>query len=142
MLEYTISERIADTYYAKFKSALHSDAIIVGAGPSGLICSYFLAKQGYNVTICERKLTPGGGVWGGGMFFNNILVQEAAAHVLEEMQIPLPEPKDGFYTLDAVFLASTLISRAVGAGVKILNMISAEDVVFASDDSIAGVVLN
>ncbi|MCK9170500.1 MAG: sulfide-dependent adenosine diphosphate thiazole synthase [Treponema sp.] len=142
MLEYTISEKIADSYFAKFKSALNSDAIIIGAGPSGLICSYFLARKGYKVTICERKLTPGGGVWGGGMFFNNILVQEEAARILQEMEIPLPAPDKGFYTIDAVFLASTLISRAVGAGVTILNMISAEDVVFAADDSVAGVVLN
>jgi len=33
---------------------------IVGSGPAGLACAYFLAKDGYAVTVFERATTPGG----------------------------------------------------------------------------------
>ncbi len=33
---------------------------IIGAGPSGLSCAYYLALKGYNVTIFERLGEPGG----------------------------------------------------------------------------------
>ena len=33
---------------------------IVGAGPAGLSCAYYLGKQGYKTTIFESHATPGG----------------------------------------------------------------------------------
>ncbi len=39
-------------------------AAIVGAGPSGLSCAYFLAKAGFKVNIFETKPKPGGMVSG------------------------------------------------------------------------------
>ncbi len=33
---------------------------VVGAGPAGLTCAYFLAKMGYRVTVFERDEKPGG----------------------------------------------------------------------------------
>ncbi len=33
---------------------------VVGSGPSGLSCSYFLAKRGYSVDIFDREESPGG----------------------------------------------------------------------------------
>ncbi len=33
---------------------------IIGAGPAGLSCAYYLAKKGYSVTIFERHPQPGG----------------------------------------------------------------------------------
>lgn len=33
---------------------------IIGAGPAGLSCAYYLAKKGYKVTIFERLSEPGG----------------------------------------------------------------------------------
>lgn len=33
---------------------------IIGAGPAGLACSYYLARKGYRVTIFEALETPGG----------------------------------------------------------------------------------
>jgi thiamine thiazole synthase len=142
MLEYNVSKGILDSYHTKLKSALDSDAIIVGSGPSGLVAGYFLAKAGKKVVMFERELAPGGGIWGGGMFFNDVMVQEEAATILSEIGVELPEVKDNFYTIDSVYLASTLISKAVEAGVTLLNMISIEDIIFAKDESIGGVVLN
>ncbi|MFQ6079293.1 MAG: FAD-dependent oxidoreductase, partial [Thermodesulfobacteriota bacterium] len=38
---------------------------IVGAGPAGLSCAYYLAKMGYSVTVLERFGAPGGmAAWG------------------------------------------------------------------------------
>lgn len=39
-------------------------AAIIGAGPSGLSCAYFLAKAGFKVNIFETKPKPGGMVSG------------------------------------------------------------------------------
>ena len=37
----------------------------------------------------ERKLSIGGGMWGGGMMFNEIVIQEAAKPMLDELGIRL-----------------------------------------------------
>ena len=37
---------------------------IIGAGPSGLSCAYFLKKAGFNVSVFEKKSKPGGMVSG------------------------------------------------------------------------------
>jgi putative selenate reductase len=39
-------------------------AAVVGAGPSGLSCAYFLSKAGFTVTLFEAKPKPGGMVAG------------------------------------------------------------------------------
>ena len=33
---------------------------VVGAGPAGLSCAFYLAKEGYQVTVFEREAEPGG----------------------------------------------------------------------------------
>ena len=33
---------------------------IIGAGPAGLSCAYYLAIDGYNITVFEKENTPGG----------------------------------------------------------------------------------
>ncbi len=52
----------------RFNSSYHPDktikAAIIGAGPSGLSCAYFLAKAGFDVEIYESKSKPGGMVSG------------------------------------------------------------------------------
>jgi sulfide-dependent adenosine diphosphate thiazole synthase len=40
------------------------------------VAAYYLAKAGKNVTVFERKLSVGGGMWGGGMMFDRIVVQD------------------------------------------------------------------
>jgi putative selenate reductase len=37
---------------------------VIGAGPAGLSCSYFLKKAGFNITIYEENVSPGGMVSG------------------------------------------------------------------------------
>ncbi len=85
--EIIITKAIIDRYYAKLTDNLENDVAIVGGGPSGLVAGYFLAKAGKKAVLFERKLSLGGGVWGGGMMFNEIVVQDAAKHILEEFGI-------------------------------------------------------
>ena len=61
-----ITSAIANAYHEKFCNAIVSDVLIVGAGPAGLTAAFYLAQQGLKVTIVERKLSTGGGIWGGG----------------------------------------------------------------------------
>ena len=83
--EVTITKAIIDRFYAKLRENLESDVAIVGGGPAGLVAGYYLAKAGRKVLLYERKLSIGGGMWGGGMMFNEIVVQKAALHILENL---------------------------------------------------------
>ena len=70
-----ISRAIIKRYSEKLLDSLESDVIIVGGGPSGLTAAYYLAKEKKKVLVLERKLSVGGGMWGGGIMFNEIVVQ-------------------------------------------------------------------
>ena len=85
--EVVITKAIIDRYYEKLINSLETDVAIVGGGPAGLIAGYFLAKAGKKVVLYERKLSAGGGMWGGGMLFNEIVVQKSAIHLLDEFNI-------------------------------------------------------
>ena len=62
---FVAEEAVKNHYEISEKSAYNSKkAAIVGAGPSGLSCAYFLAKAGFAVTIYEAKPRPGGMVSG------------------------------------------------------------------------------
>jgi thiamine thiazole synthase len=139
--EVVISKAIIDRYYEKLTSNLETDVAIVGGGPSGLVAGYYLANAGKRVALYERKLSMGGGVWGGGMMFNDIVVQEAAVHILKEFGIRFRKYQDNYYTSDAVETAAVLTAKAVQAGVTVFNCVSVEDVMMRSD-KIIGLVLN
>ncbi|MBA7591244.1 Thiamine thiazole synthase [subsurface metagenome] len=81
-MEQIVSAGIIDAYFKKLKESLSVDVAIVGGGPSGLVAAYYLAKMGRNVSLFERKLAPGGGMWGGAMMFNEIIVQQEAIHMI------------------------------------------------------------
>ena len=76
--EIKISKAIIEAYKKKLIDALDIDVAIAGAGPAGMVCAYYLAKAGKKTAIFERKLSVGGGMWGGGIMFNEIVVQDAA----------------------------------------------------------------
>jgi sulfide-dependent adenosine diphosphate thiazole synthase len=98
--EITISKAIIDAYQKKLIEALDVDVAIVGAGPAGMVCGYYLAKAGKKVVLFERKLSVGGGMWGGGIMFNEIVVQEKAKSVLEEFEIRIRRYEKGYYLAD------------------------------------------
>ncbi|MCK4304775.1 MAG: thiazole biosynthesis protein [Candidatus Eisenbacteria sp.] len=139
--ETLITRAIIDRYFEKLKKTIEVDVAVVGAGPAGLVAAYYLAKAGRRVSIFERKLSIGGGIWGGGMLFNEIVVQEDAKHILDEFDLRANPYGEGLYTIDAVETAATLTSRAVKAGASVFNCISVEDVVMRPD-RVVGVVLN
>ncbi len=139
--ETTISKAIIDSYTTKLKEALDLDVAIVGGGPSGLVAGYYLARAGRKVALFEKKLSIGGGVWGGGMMFNEIVVQEEGKAILDEFGLTGIEYEKGYYCLDSIDVTATLIHKVVRAGLKIFNLISMEDVVF-KNGRVSGLVIN
>ncbi len=139
--ETIISQAIIRRYTEDLLSYLETDVSIVGAGPAGLTAAYYLAKAGVKTAIFERRLSAGGGMWGGGMMFNHIVVQEEGKDILGDIGINHRLYQDGYYTADSVEAATTLTSQAVKAGAKIFNLVSVEDVV-VREGRVAGLVLN
>ena len=139
--EVEISKTIINTYSEKLLDCLTSDVVIVGAGPAGLVAACFLAKSGVKVTILEKRLSPGGGIWGGGMGMNIAVVQEEAIPLLNEMDIRTKPAKDGLYAVDAIELAAGLCWNAIQAGAAILNLATVEDLC-VHNGQVTGVVIN
>ncbi len=138
--EVTITKAITDRFTAKFMEYTDVDVAIVGGGPSGLVAAYFLGKAGKKVALFERKLSVGGGMWGGGMLFNEIVVQEEGKSVLDLFGIETYEYEAGYYTADAIECVSTICSHAVKAGAKIFNCMTVEDVIIR-DGRVTGLVI-
>jgi sulfide-dependent adenosine diphosphate thiazole synthase len=139
--EVEISKTIICAYHEKLLDCLASDVAIVGAGPSGLVAAFFLAKTGTKVTILEKRLSPGGGIWGGGMGMNVAVVQEEAVSLLSEMGIRSKRGKDGLYAVDAMELGAGLCWNAVQAGATLLNLATVEDLC-VREERVTGVVIN
>jgi len=139
--ESIITQAIINRYFQKLRENLSVDVAVVGGGPSGLVCSYCLAKIGFKVTLFERKLSIGGGMWGGGMMFNEIVVQEEGRRILDEFGIRSHLYQEGYYTADSVEAISTLCSKTLKSGVTIFNLISAEDLILR-ENRVTGLVLN
>lgn len=137
----TISKAIIEEYMNDLINYLDMDVAIVGGGPSGITAGYYLAKAGFKVALFERKLSIGGGMWGGGMMFNKIVVQEDGKRILDEFEVETKKFQDNYYVADSIESCSTLCSKATKAGLKIFNLISVEDVMIRNDD-ITGLVIN
>ena len=139
--EHIITKAIVETYSKKLIDNLSVDVAVVGGGPAGLVCAYHLAKKGCKVAIFEKKLSIGGGMWGGGMMFNEIVVQKDGKRILDEFDIKTAEFEKGYYTADSIEAVSTICSHATRAGVKIFNLVSVEDVI-VREKKVTGVVIN
>jgi len=137
----TISKAIIETYSKKLMNYLTADVVIVGAGPAGLTAGYYLAKAGVKVSLFERKLSIGGGMWGGGIMFNEIVVQSLGCKILREFGIETKKYKEGYYTADSIQAVSTLCSKATLAGLKIFNLMEVEDLMI-KNDAVRGLVIN
>ncbi len=142
MDEVVISRAIIESYQRDLLEAMEVDVAIVGAGPAGMCAAYYIARENIKVAVFERKLSVGGGIWGGGMMFNKIVVQEEGKEVLDEFGVASAEYQEGYYVASAVEVASTLCSRAIKAGARIFNLVSVEDVVIREGDRVSGLVLN
>ncbi len=141
MDEVLISRAIIESFTKEFIDALTVDVAIAGAGPSGLVCAYYLAKEGIKTIIFEKNLRVGGGMPGGGMMFNRIVIQEAACPIMKDFGVTLKKYQDDLYIADSLETISLFCSGAIKKGAKVFNLISVEDVVIR-EKKITGLVIN
>lgn len=139
--EAVISKAIVNHYHQKLLRSIESDIVIVGAGPAGLTAGLYLAAGGRKITIIEKRLAPGGGVWGGGMGMNEIIVQQEAIPVLDAAGIRSERRYEGLCVIDAAELACALCLQALRAGATLLNLTALEDLC-VHGGKVTGVVVN
>jgi len=137
-----ISRAITNSFVTDFLDAMEVDIAIAGAGPAGMTAAYYAAKEGVKTAVFERGLRVGGGMPGGGMMFNRIVVQDEGKQILDEFGVQTREYEKGFFVADALETISTICSRAIKAGARMFNLISVEDVMIREEDRITGLVLN
>ena len=115
MIETQVSKGIVSTYFDKLQRNLDIDVAIVGGGPSGIVAAYYLAKAGLKVAQFDRKLSPGGGMWGGAMMFNQIVIQEEALDIVRDFGINYTPFEDGLYcySVEDVVFKSNVVSGVV-----------------------------
>ncbi|MEA2054982.1 MAG: sulfide-dependent adenosine diphosphate thiazole synthase [Candidatus Thermoplasmatota archaeon] len=135
-----ITKCIFEEFSRKFIDSISMDVAVVGAGPSGLTAARYLANAGKKVCVFERKLSPGGGMWGGGMSFPVIVVPEGGKEILEEVGVKCKKRGD-YFIADSIEAASKVIAGAIDAGVTIFNSVTVEDVM-AKEGRICGIVVN
>lgn len=138
--EAAISRAILEAYHQKLGSCLSSDVIVVGAGPAGLTAAAWLARNGKRVTVIEKRLAPGGGIWGGGIGMNEVVVQQEALPILEAAGVRHRRHGE-LYAVDAMELACALCLDALRAGAAILNLLTLEDVCLHAG-RVTGAVVN
>ena len=138
MIEIDISRTIIEEYSRRLSEHLENDVVIVGAGPAGLAAAYYLAKTGIKTTVLEKKLSIGGGIWGGAAGYNVIAVEDN--DILDEVGVST-EKKGDLYVADAIEFATALAYKAKRAGAAIFNLTEAEDIILKKD-KVEGVVVN
>ena len=141
-----ISRSIITSYMEKLRASIEVDVARVGAGPANLVAGYYLGQAGLRASVYESKLAPGGGMWGGGMMFNEVVIQKDALPIVEEMGIRYKAAtSEGYYTMDSIEATSTLISQCVRTGTVVFNLIKVTDVLFREENNqprVSGLVIS
>ena len=142
--ERDVTRHIAREFYKEFDQLIESDVIIVGGGPSGLVCAHDLAAQGFRTLLLEQSLALGGGFWSGGYLMNKATLCEPAHEILESMGVPCKPVKDcgGMRIVDPPHATARLIASAYEAGAKVLNLTRVVDLVLRGEGTLEGVVVN
>jgi len=138
MIEIDISRAILEAYQRKLLDHLENDVVIVGAGPAGLTAGYYLSQAGLKTAIIERKLSTGGGIWGGAAGYNIVVTEDS--EIPDEFEMTSRKQK-GLYIYDAVEFATALAFKAKKAGTAFFNLMEVEDIILKTDH-IEGVVVN
>jgi thiamine thiazole synthase len=139
-----ITRTIVQGFFEKLLNYLETDVALVGGGPANLVCGTILGENGIKAVLIESKLAPGGGMWGGGMMFNEAVIQESALPLVEKLNINYSKKEENYYLVDTIESTSTLISSCVKAGTKIFNLMKVVDVMFRGNNEqkkINGLVL-
>lgn len=139
--EVLITRAIIERYVEKLLANLDLDVAVAGAGPAGLTAAWRLARKGWKVALFERQGSIGGGLWGGGMMLNEIVIQEEARSLLDELGIRLRPIYEDYYSADAMEAATTLGVQALKAGAVIFNLFSAADVL-VREHQVTGLALS
>jgi len=140
--ELVITRAIVEEYSKTFLDYTDVDVALVGGGPANLVAARYLADAGVKTVIFEKKLSIGGGMWGGGMMFPRIVVQEDAKHILDDFGINYHEYEKGYYVASSIESVGRLITGATSAGAEIFNLIDVEDVMIRENDAVCGLVIN
>ena len=140
--EKDVTRAIVREFASQFDEYIESDVVIVGAGPSGLVCGKVLAQTGLKVLIVEKNNYLGGGFWIGGYLMNKVTIREPADRILDELGVPHKIVSDGLHVTDGPHVCSKLIAAACDAGVKFANMTTVDDVVVREEKRVSGVVIN
>jgi len=140
--ESMITKAIIEGFVRDLTEYTESDVVIVGGGPSGLMCGRELARRGVKVLLVERNNYLGGGFWIGGYLMNIITVRAPAQKVLEELGIPYKEYTENLYVTSGPLACAKLVAAACESGVKILNMTVFDDLVIREGNRVSGVVVN
>ena len=142
--ERDITRQIAREYYKEFDQLIESDVIVVGAGPSGLICAHDLAAMGFRTLIVEQSLALGGGFWSGGYLMNKATICAPANEILAEVGVPCKQVKEceGMYIVDPPHATAALIAATYRAGARVMNLTRVVDLILRGDGKLEGVVVN
>ncbi|MFP4058766.1 MAG: sulfide-dependent adenosine diphosphate thiazole synthase [Candidatus Brocadiia bacterium] len=138
--EIRVTRLIVESYARKLSEAADVDVAIAGGGPAGITAAAYLAHAGHRVALFERKLSLGGGMWGGGMMFNEIVVQDEGKEILDDMGVASHDAGDGYWRADAVHAVAALLYKATCAGARFLNCIGVEDVML-QEGRVTGLVI-
>jgi thiamine thiazole synthase len=136
-----ISKTILCTYHEKLLDRIVSDVLIVGAGPAGMMAAIHLAREGLKVTLLEKRLAPGGGIWGGGIGMSQVVIQEDALPLLNDVGVKYEMRRKDLYAADAIELAAGLCSKTLQAGAALFNLMTVEDVC-VHGQRVTGAVVN
>ena len=139
--ERVISRAIISEQMERMLRCTDMDVAVVGGGPAGLTAAAFLGREGYSVTLIEKKLSVGGGMWGGGMMFPRIVVQEEGRLLLDHFGIRYSRYEEGYYVAGSVEAVARLTAAACDAGVEFLTLVTVEDVMVRGDGRLSGLVV-
>jgi len=142
--ERDVTRHIVREFYKEFDQLIESDVIIVGGGPSGLICAHDLAAKGIRTLLLEQGLALGGGFWSGGYLMNKATLCEPANEILEKLGVPCKPVKEcaGMTIVDPPHATARLIASAYEAGAKVMNLTKVVDLILRSEGVLEGVVVN
>lgn len=140
--EEVITRAIIQKTMEDWISIAETDAVVVGAGPSGLTAATYIAKAGLKAVVFERRLSFGGGIGGGGMQFHKVVIESPADKILKDAGCSLERISNNLFIVDSSEMIAKLASKAIDAGAKIILGVTVDDLIYRENPlRITGVVV-